>query len=113
MFRWAHALVLAALCVAIAEGATDVPESCQSLAERYASAPDQATLVALQACLAAERPDALQATVSPSAPAEQRAWGEGLPQEPWVRHHLTRARGDWPSAEPWAHTSKSWPDNPW
>jgi len=102
----AHALVLAALCVAIAEGATDVPESCQSLAERYASAPDQATLVALQACLAAERPGALQVTASPSAPADQ------LPVEPWVRQP-TRARGDWPAAEPWAHTSKSWPDNPW
>ena len=73
MFRWAHALVLAALCVAIAEGATDVPESCQSLAERYASAPDQTTLAALQACLAAERPDALQVTALPTALAARTA----------------------------------------
>ena len=35
-----------------------------------------------------------------------------LPVEPWVRQP-TRARGDWPSAEPWVHTSESWPDKPW
>ena len=99
----AHALVLAALCVAIAEGATDVLETRQSLAEWYASVPDQA---ALEACIADERPGALQVTALPIAPAEQ------LPVEPWVRQP-TRARGDWPSAEPWTHTSKSWPDTPW
>ncbi len=120
MFRWgwnrvigiqiaAGALVLAALGVPIAARAAEMPEDCHDLVVRFARAPDQGTpqtLAALQACLEAEQSGSLQATASPSAPAAQ------LPVEPWVRQP-TRARGNWPSAEPWVHTSESWPDKPW
>ena len=107
-----HALVIAASCVVIAEGAA--AEDCGRLAERYANAPNQITLAALQACLEAEQRGSPQATAFPSAPAwpSERAGEEALPVEPWARQPL-RAWGDWPPAEPWAHTWKSWPDKTW
>ena len=107
----AHALGIATVCVAIAEGAA--AEDCERVAERYANAPHQTTLAALQACLEAER-GSLQATASPGAlpwPAPH-AGEEALPVEPWARQPQ-RGWGDWPSAEPWAHTPESWPDKPW
>lgn len=94
----AGALVLAALGLPVATGAAEMPEACHGLAARFARAPDQATLAALQACLAGERPDSAQMTALPSIPAmpPKRAWGE------------------WPPSEPWMHTSESWPQpRPW
>ncbi len=99
-------LAIAAVWVAIAGAATAGAEICGSLAERYASAPHQARLAALEVCLAAEWPDPPLATALPTATARP------LPVEPWVRQP-TRARGEWPAAEPWTHTSESWPEESW
>lgn len=93
----AGTLVIAALCVTVAAGAMDVPENCRNLAERYIRAPDQATLATLEACLGGKQADARNVNTSPSTPASQPK----------------RARGEWRQAEPWVHTSESWPPQSW
>ncbi len=101
-------LVTTVVCATIANGAAEVPEECRSRAERYTRAPEQGTLetlAGLESCLAG-RSDSPQPTASASAPAGQ------MPVEPRVRQP-TRARGEWPAAEPWVHTSESWPEKPW
>ena len=110
----AYPLAIAAVCAAIASGVAAASADCGRLADHYASAPDPASLAVLQACLQAAQRDAPRATTSPNAQAgpSEPPREAAMPVQPTAREPR-RPWGDWPSAEPWVHTTQSWPVNPW